>query len=85
VAAGRLTPALRLRRFRADHPDIDILLRAVGGPWQAIMAEPGGKTVLNRWELSDLLDELDRRIADPGQAAPRDLLCRPAEQDSATS
>jgi hypothetical protein len=49
------------------------------------MAEPGGKTVLNRWELSDLLDELDRRIADPGQAAPRDLLCRPAEQDSATS
>ncbi len=51
--------ALRLRQFREDHPDVEVILR---GPWQAIIPEPDGETVIIRWELRELLDELDRRL-----------------------
>ncbi len=52
--------ALRLRRFREAHPDVEIILR---GPWQAVIAEPDGERTILRWELSDLLDELDKLFA----------------------
>ena len=51
--------APRLRQFRDEHPDVEIILR---GPWQAVIAEPDGERVIVRWELRELLDELDRRL-----------------------
>jgi hypothetical protein len=51
--------ALRLQRFRDEHPDVEVIFR---GPWQAIIAEPDGERILVRWELRDLLDELERRL-----------------------
>ncbi len=60
--------ALRLRRFRDEHPDVEVIFR---GPWQAIIAEPDGERVLIRWELGDLLDELNRRLV-PEQGPPAD-------------
>jgi hypothetical protein len=52
--------ALRLRRFREAHPDIEIILR---GPWQAVITEPDGERTILRWELCDLLDTLDMLVA----------------------
>lgn len=52
--------ALRLRRFREAHPDIEIILR---GPWQAIITKPDGERTILRWELFDLLDKLDLLVA----------------------
>lgn len=56
----RLDPALRLKRFREEHPDIEIILR---GPWEAMIPEPDGQRVTVRWELTDLLDEVETRLA----------------------
>ncbi len=59
--------ALRLRRFRQAHPDIEIILR---GPWQAVITEPDGERTILRWELRDLLDKLDTLVAGcPPEAA----------------
>jgi hypothetical protein len=58
----------RLRQFRADHPDLETFLRAAGGPWQTVTTEPAGKTVITRWELDELLNELERRIGARQQA-----------------
>jgi hypothetical protein len=62
VVDGRipLDPASRLKRLREEHPDIEIVLR---GPCEALIPEPDGQRVIVRWELSDLLDEIDRRLA----------------------
>jgi len=70
-AAGSSTPPeqdRRLRQFRADHPEIEIFLRAAGGPWQTVTTEPAGKTVTTHWELDELLNELERRIGARQQA-----------------
>jgi hypothetical protein len=53
---------LRLRRFRQARPDIEIILR---GPWQAVIIEPDGERTIVRWELRDLLDQLDKRLGPP--------------------
>ena len=63
VAGGdaRPDPALRLKRFREEHPDIGI-----GGrnPWEAEIPEPGGaRRWVVRYELHELLDEVERRLA----------------------
>jgi hypothetical protein len=63
VADGdaRPDPAVRLKRFRAEHPDIEINWR---GPWEAVIPEPdGAQRVIVRYELHDLLDEAERRLA----------------------
>jgi hypothetical protein len=69
VADGRaaLDPASRLKRLREEHPDIEIIQR---GPCEALIPEPDGRRVIVRWELADLLDEIDKRLAarDPASA-----------------
>jgi hypothetical protein len=42
--------APQLRQLGAGHAETGILLRALGGPWQAIVAEPGGQTIIFRWK-----------------------------------
>lgn len=59
---------LRLRQFREEHPEVEVILR---GPWQAIIPEADGETVIIRWELRELLDELDRRLVS-GEGASAD-------------
>jgi hypothetical protein len=56
----------RLLRFREAHPDVEIILR---GPWQAVVPLSAGEIVIVRWELKDLLDELDRRLRSADEAA----------------
>ena len=61
---ARPDPALRLRRFRGQHPDIKIDWR---NPWEAEIPKPdGGHGRVVAYELHDLLDEVERRLA--GQA-----------------
>lgn len=59
---------VRLQRFREEHPDIEVLWR---GPWEAVIPESdGAQRVVVRYELNDLLNEVERRLAvsaeDPG-------------------
>ena len=57
---ARPDPALRLRQFREVHPDITIIWR---DPWEAGMPEPdGAHRWVIRYELHDLLDEVERRL-----------------------
>jgi hypothetical protein len=50
--------AVRLARFRAAHPDVDV---AAGefGTWQARIPEENGETIITRHRLGELLDRLD--------------------------
>lgn len=58
---SRPDATLRLRRFREEHPDIEINWRNL---WEAAMPEPdGGKRWVMRHELHDVLDEVERRLA----------------------
>ncbi|MGH3237090.1 MAG: hypothetical protein ACRDOH_28290 [Streptosporangiaceae bacterium] len=64
LLAGRAAPpgqALRVLRLLEDYPQVDIISCE---PWQVIVTEPDGERTIVRWELSELLDELDRRLAD---------------------
>ena len=64
VGEARPDPALRLKRFREEHPDIGI-----GGrnPWEAEIPESGGaRRWVVRYELHELLDEVERRLAASG-------------------
>ena len=56
--------SLRLNRFRAQHPGIAI--RAGLGYWQALLPERAGETVVTRYQLRELLDELDALTSQPG-------------------
>lgn len=65
---ARPDPAPRLRRFREEHPDITIEWRS---PWEAVMPEPdGAQRWVVRYELHDLLDEVERRLAQLATAQP---------------
>jgi hypothetical protein len=64
---GRPDATLRLKQFREEHPDIDI---SWGSPWEATIPEPdGARRWVVRYELHDLLDEVERRLAQ--QALPQ--------------
>jgi hypothetical protein len=59
--SARPDPALRLKRFRAEHPDVEVSWRS---PWEAVIPEPdGAQRVVVRYELDELLDEVERRLA----------------------
>jgi hypothetical protein len=47
----------RLARFRDQHPGV--LIREGLGYWQAQIPEPTGETIITRYTLHALLDELD--------------------------
>jgi len=49
---------VRLREFRAAHPDV-IIGPGGFGTWQARIPEPKGETVATRYTLRELLDRLD--------------------------
>ena len=53
-------PRQRLHRFRTAHPEVDIIQ---SGPWHATFREPDGERFIVRWDLADLLDQLDHRLA----------------------
>jgi len=53
-------PAIRLKRIRQEHPDIRIIVRS---PCEALIPEPNGQRVIVRWDLGDLLDEVEKRLA----------------------
>jgi hypothetical protein len=59
---ARPDAALRLKQFREQHPDVEINWRH---PWEAAIPEPDGYTrFVMRYELHDLLDEAERRLAE---------------------
>lgn len=49
---------LRLRDFRAAHPEV-IIGPGGFGTWQARIPEANGETVTTRYRLRELLDKLD--------------------------
>jgi hypothetical protein len=53
----------RRARFEAAHPQVQIVY--LGPAWQAVIPRDGGEDVLTRFELRDLLDELERRLPEP--------------------
>jgi hypothetical protein len=62
----RLTPdepdqVVRLSRFRAAHPDV-IIGDGGFGTMQARIPEPNGETVITRYTLRELLDELSELL-----------------------
>lgn len=66
--ALQATPAkpdqvLRLHGFRGGHPGVTI--GVIHGCWQALIPEGSGETVLTRYLLQDLLDELDEVLDQP--------------------
>jgi hypothetical protein len=54
----------RQNAFQEAHPDVKITPPPdTYGRWAAAWDEPNGSTTITRYELSDLLDELERRFA----------------------
>ncbi len=47
----------RRQAYEAAHPQVEILY--LGPYWQAIICEDAGKTIITRYELKILLDELE--------------------------
>lgn len=60
-APGEPDQVLRLRRFRAAHPDV-IIGDGGFGTMQARIPEPNGETVITRYSLRELLDKLDELL-----------------------
>lgn len=56
---------VRQQAYQAAHPDVTIIY--IGPHWQAVITETGGKTVITRLGLQQLLDTLDLRD-EPGRA-----------------
>ena len=57
--------AHRLKRFRQEHPEVEIIKQ---GPWEATVPEPDGRRTIVRWELRNLLGRLDELFT----VAPKD-------------
>lgn len=70
MAAGdpvRLAEAqyFRLGAFRSAHPDVAVSTM-FSGAWQAFWCRGRRSFVITRYQLADLLDELDRRFRKSG-------------------
>ena len=63
LAPGEPDQVLRLRRFRASHPEV-IVGDAGFGAVQARIPEANGETVTVRYTLRELLDRLDELLAE---------------------
>jgi hypothetical protein len=64
IPGGWADQVPRRARFEAEHPEVSIELLGHAGPWQGVIpAQGGGREVVTRYELRDLLDELERRLA----------------------
>ncbi len=48
-------PSKRLKHFRAEHPDVEIITH---GYWQAVIPGTRGETIITRWDLGELTDLL---------------------------
>jgi hypothetical protein len=53
----------RLRRYRAERPDV-VIGGGEFGTWIAIIPEENGETIAVRHTLSELLDKLDALLGD---------------------
>lgn len=56
---------VRLRAFKAEHPEVIIGALSLGGAWQARIPGENGETVITRYELRDLLDKLIDVLSEP--------------------
>jgi hypothetical protein len=63
VGQDELGQMLRLRRFREKHPDV-IIGDGGFGTIQARIPEPSGETVVTRYRLGELLDNLGQLLGD---------------------
>lgn len=59
--------AARLARFRRAHRHVAVGTLTADGPWQARIPRADGETVVTRYDLGDLLDELDVQLGEPGE------------------
>ena len=57
------TALIRREQMLTAHPRLRI--SAGTGYWQAELAEPGGKTIITRYELGELLDRVEFVLANP--------------------
>jgi hypothetical protein len=54
------TAYYRLARFRAEHPDVEIISH---GFWQArILEERNSEVIVTRWDLHELLNKLEELL-----------------------
>lgn len=54
-------PAVRLKRYQREHPDVDVPDASVEGVWRAhIPLGPGYERVLAGRTLGELMDKLER-------------------------
>jgi hypothetical protein len=63
----------RLARFRAQHPMVVITQHASFGFWQAWIPVSNGGSVITRYVLRELLDELDELVASERSHGTGDL------------
>lgn len=50
---------VRRQRYQAGHPDVRISSGGVGRWWQAVIPQVSGETVVIRFGLAELLDDLE--------------------------
>lgn len=55
---------MRLREFQKAHPDVEITSprQNASRAWKAVLDEGNGYTEVNRFELRELLDDLEKRF-----------------------
>jgi hypothetical protein len=65
---AEIAQVIRLARFRQAHPDV-IVGDGGFGTFQARIPQPNGETVITRYTLKELLDELDEVCLPGGKTA----------------
>ena len=69
LAASELGDLARLAEFRNTHPEW--VIGRGPGFWQACRREPGGETIVTRYQLGELLDKLADVLRLEALPAPR--------------